>query len=273
MPRLRPFAALLVVVAAALCLAGLWRVRSQGGGLRRLTQTTEGGININPSLSGDGRYVAFESTEDLTHTGATDHFHAIRADISGDPATFTQMASTRAPAPGISQDGSRVAFAAKDDPLGTNTDGNSEIFLYDGATLRQITNTTPAETSTRTRDGNFQPSLTDDGRFIAFSSNRNLANQNGDGNLEVFVFDTVSNTFTQLTNTAGVVGATDAKISGDGRRVAYIRDGNTSAGGPRDLVLQDRASGTTCLLVGGVTNLAFTYGRAISDDGSRVVYA
>jgi len=257
----------------ALCLLGLWGARSQTGGLRRVTNTTDEGININPSLSGDGRRISFESTEDIAHAGGNDHFRAIRADITSDPAAFTQLSGTRAPAPGISQDGSRIAFAAKEDPLGTNADGNSEIFLYDGAALRQITNTTPNDISRRILDGNFQPSLTDDGRFIAFSSNRNLANQNTDGNLEVFIFDTTSNTFTQLTNTTGIVGASAAKISGDATRVAYIRDNNASPGTQRDLVLQDRSGGTTRLIAGNVTNLAFTYGRAISDDGSRIVYS
>jgi hypothetical protein len=238
-----------------------------------VTNTTEEGINVNPSLSGDGQHIAFESTEDLAHAGGSDHFRALRADLASDPANFTQLGGTRSPAPGISQDGSRIAFAAKEDPLGTNPDGNSEIFYYDGTTLRQITNTTPADPSTRTRDGNFQPSLTDDGRFIAFASNRNLASQNADGNLEIFIFDTNTNTFTQLTNTSGTVGATDAKISGDGTRVAYIRDNGTTASAQRDLILQDRIGGTTRVLASNVTNIAFTYGRAISDDGSRVVYA
>ena len=272
MLRLRPLA-IVGCIVVALCLLGLWGARSQTGGLRRVTNTTEEGININPSLSGDGRRISFESTEDVAHAGGNDHFRAIRADVTNDPAAFTQLSGTRAPAPGISQDGSRIAFAAKEDPLGTNVDGNSEIFLYDGTTLRQITNTTPGDPSRRILDGNFQPSLTDDGRFIAFSSNRNLTNQNGDGNLEIFTFDTTSNTFAQLTNTTGQVGASDAKISGDGTRVAYIRDNNTSPGTQRDLILQDRSGGTTRLIASNVTNLAFTYGRAISDDGSRIVYA
>jgi uncharacterized protein (TIGR03437 family) len=153
-------------------------------------------------------------------------------------------------------------------------DGNSEIFLYeDGATLKQITSTTPNDISRRILDGNFQPSLTDDGRFIAFSSNRNLTNQNPDGNLEIFIFDAASNTFAQLTNTAGTVGASDARISGNAARVAYIRDNNTSPGTQRDLVLQDRSSGTVRLITSNATNLAFTYGRAISDDGARLVYS
>jgi uncharacterized repeat protein (TIGR01451 family) len=268
--RLRPLAVLLSL-ALALCLLGLWSARSQTGALRRVTNTTRDGVSVNPSLSGDGRHISFESTKDLAGAGGNG-FHALRADLAPDPATFIQMGVTRAPAPGISQDGSSIAFASKDDPLGTNPDGNSEIFLFNG-TLRQITNTTPSSPQERTRQGNFQPSLTDDGRFIAFSSNRNLANQNADGNLEIFIFDTSSSAFTQLTNTTGPVGATDAKISGDGTRVAYIFDIHTTPSTQRELVLQDRVTRLTRVLAGDVTNLAFTYGRAISDDGLRVVYS
>src|SRR5205814_3315322 len=140
------------------------------------------GININPSLSGDGRILAFESTEDVAGAGGTDHFRAIRANISVDPPTFFQMGGTRAVAPGISQDGSRIAFASKDDPLGTNHDGNSEIFLFDGAKLIQVTNTSPGDLANRIVNGNFQPSISNDGRFIAFSSNPDLARQNVGGN-------------------------------------------------------------------------------------------
>src|SRR6185369_14744686 len=100
----------------------------------------------NPSISGDGRMVAFESTEDLAAAGGSDHFRALRADAGADPATFSQMGGTRAVSPAVSQDGSRIAFASRDDPLGTNPDGNSEIFLYEGSTWRQVTNTSSQPT-------------------------------------------------------------------------------------------------------------------------------
>src|SRR5437870_11707609 len=247
-PRLRPLAVFLALIVVV-CLLGLWRAHSQTGGLRRVTTTTEEGININPSLSGDGRRIAFESTEDLAHASGTDHFRAIRADLASDPAVFTQMAGTRSPAPGISQDGSRVSFAAKDDPLGTNPDGNSEIFLLDASNaskLTQVTRTSPGDVANRLMNGNFQPSISDDGRFIAFSSNRDLAGQNSDSNLEIFVYDTLAGSFTQLTNTSGIFGSSDAKISGDGGSVAYIRDNGATASIKRDLMEQPRNDAGPC---------------------------
>src|SRR6266446_2305290 len=194
-----------------LCLLGVRSTQTQSA-LRRTTNTTEEGININPSISGDGRIVAFESTENIAEAGGADHFRAIRANITVDPSTFFQMGGTRAVAAAISQDGSRIAFASKDDPLGTNPDGNSEIFLFDGTRLTQVTNTSPGDIANRVSNGNFQPSISDDGRFIAFSSNRDLAGQNADGNLEIFIYDTVAITFRQVTSSSGIVGCSDAKI-------------------------------------------------------------
>jgi len=265
---------LIVAGVAVLCLSGFHFARTQSNGLRRITNITEEGININPAMSGDGKIVAFESTEDVAGAGGTDHFRAIRANVSIDPATFFQIGGTRAVAPAISQDGSRIAFASKDDPLGTNPDGNSEIFLFDGAKLIQVTNTAPVDIVNRVTQGNFQPSISDDGRFIAFSSNRDLASLNSDGNLEVFVYDAVTNTFAQLTNSSGMVGCSDAKISGNGASIAYIRDTGGTPSTRRDLLEQPRTGpGPAVVLAANVQSLVMTYGRAISDDGTRVVYS
>src|SRR5205807_6435749 len=274
-PPVRRFTllALVLVCTAALCLISLKRAQTQSN-LRRITYTTEEGINLNPSISGDGRNVAFESTEDIAGAGGSDRFRAVRANVAVDPATLFQIGGTRAVAPAISQDGSRIAFASKDDPLGTNADGNSELFLFDGAKLIQVTNTSPGDLSNRIVNGNFQPSISDDGRFIAFSSNRDLAGQNVDGNLEIFICDTITNGFTQLTNSSGIIGFSDAKISGNGASVVYIRDPAIAPGTNRDLLEQPRVGlGPISLLAANVPALKMTYGRAISDDGTRVVYS
>jgi hypothetical protein len=71
--------ALIVAGVAVLCLFALRPARTQSTGLRRISNTTEEGININPAISGDGKIVAFESTEDVAGAGGSDHFRAIRA--------------------------------------------------------------------------------------------------------------------------------------------------------------------------------------------------
>ena len=271
---LRPQRLALVLLAmTAFTLIGWRSAQTQSGGLRRITNTSEEGNNLNPSVSGDGRIIAFESTEDIAGAGGSDQFRAIRSNVAVDPPAFFQIGGTRAAAPAISQDGSRITFASKDDPVGMNPDGNSEIFLFDGATLRQVTNTSPGDISNRIVNGNFQPSLSDDGRFIAFSSNRDLTNQNADGNLEIFIYDSIAATLTQLTNSSAIVGFSDAKISGNGTKVAYIRDAGATPSVNRDLMIQDRTSEAATVVASQVPSLALTYGRAISDDGARVVYS
>jgi uncharacterized protein (TIGR03437 family) len=238
--------------------------------LRQVTTTSDEVLNLNPSLSGDGRFIAFESTLDLAGAGGNG-FHAVLADLTSQVPQYVQIGSARAVAPAMSQNGSMVAFSSTGDPLGTNADGNSEIFLFRNGGLVQITSTTAEQDVNRLSDGNFQPSISDDGRYIAFSSNRDLAGHNADGNLEIFVCDTIDLSITQLTNTAGSSGAGTAKISGDGNIIAYVRDGGSVG---RDLILQNRLGLQPARVVAqNVPTLTMAYGRTISDDGSRVVYS
>ncbi len=242
--------------------------------LRRITSTPENGKNLSPTMSGDGRIIGFESTEDIVNAGGSVAFRAIHANVAVDPPTFLQMGAARAPAPAISQDGSRIAFAAKENPLGANNDFNSEIFLYDGAKLNQITHTSPGDVSLRAANGNFLPSISDDGRYLAFSSNRDLASQNADGNFEIFVYDSATQNLVQATNSTGIVGFTDAKLSGDGTTLFYLRDTGQTPSINRDLVRQNRQTLFVIgLLATNAPNLSLAYGRAVSDDGLRVVWS
>jgi Tol biopolymer transport system component len=108
------------------------RVGSQVAAPRRITFTPPGALNLNPSLSGDGRVLAFESSADLAGAHAGAGFRLFAADTAADAGPFKELARTRAPAPALSQDGSVVVFAARDDPLGENGDGDSEIFISEG---------------------------------------------------------------------------------------------------------------------------------------------
>jgi uncharacterized protein (TIGR03437 family) len=254
------------------------RVHSDGT-LRRVTATAAETTNINPSISGDGRRVAFESSADLPGPGPADGFRVFAFDLPS--STTTRLGGARGPAPALSQDGSHAVFASAGDPAGTNRDGNSEIFLSDGRTLTQLTDTRPGDPSRRTEDGCFAPSVSDDARFVAFTSNRDLTGANPDLNNEVFVYDSQRRAFAQLTDTTGTRGASDAKISGDGSRVAFVQDVSNAAGDSpaesaaarRDLLVYERETATVVASVLNVEGLSLTYGRAFSDDGRRVVYS
>ncbi|MGH9883027.1 MAG: hypothetical protein ACRD6N_16440, partial [Pyrinomonadaceae bacterium] len=262
-----------LLTLTAILFSVLWPSHTRSTSLlRRITNSPEVELSLNPTISGDGQHLVFESTLDLAGTGGSHRFRALRGHLSAEPPAFDQIAFTRAVAPAISQDGSRIAFASTEDLVGRNADHNSEIFLYDGSTLGQLTNTTASDITKRLLDGNLQPSISDDGRVVAFSSNRNLVGLNADLNSEIFLFDVNTNRFTQLTSSQ-TDGATNARISGDGSHVAYLRDEGKPPVNGRDLILYNRITDSTITITGNAAALALTYGRAISDDGLRVVYS
>jgi uncharacterized protein (TIGR03437 family) len=235
--------------------------QTSAGGLTRLTVTAEHAVNLNPTLSDDGKIVVFESSADLGKTGANSSFHAVSVGLDG--PVFDEMGGTRAVSPALSSDGRIVVFASSEDLLGRNADRNSEIFLFDGSKLQQVTQTEPDDVTSRLSDGNFQPSVTADGRTIAFSSNRNLNGLNPDLSFEIYLFDTLASRYTQLTHNTS---AGSPKISADGSRVYY----KTATS---DLVLIETQTATTRVLAAGVPELSITEGRALSNDGIRLVYS
>ncbi|HKZ00765.1 MAG TPA: hypothetical protein VJ180_00905, partial [Pyrinomonadaceae bacterium] len=241
--------------------------------VKRITSTSEQGINLNPSISGDGTHITFESTEDLLDSGPSIGFRSFRADISAEPPTVAQFALSRAVAAAISQDGSSVAFASTEDLVGRNPDRNSEIFLFHDAHIDQITDTLPESIADRLFQGSFEPSIADDWLSIAFSSNRNLAGLNPEFGSHIFLYDFLLQKFVLITTSERDFDSTNAKISGDGSRVAYMRTARNIAGGRRELMLCIISTGQTQLIAGNVGPAPLTYGRAISDDGMRVVYS
>lgn len=238
--------------------------------LTRLTNTPEHTVNLNPALSDDGRVVVFESSADLVQGREGSSFHTFRAAL--DEPTFLDIGSTRAVSPALSSDGKIIVFASTEDLVGGNTDRNSELFMFDGSGLKQLTETEPDAKTLRLSDGNFQPSLTGDGRRVAFSSNRDFSGENGDLSYEIFLFDSRNQSYVQLTNGTNEHAAVNPKISSDGSRVYFKR---TAIDTPEasDLMLIETVTATTRVLAKDVAELSLTEGRAISNDGMRVVYS
>lgn len=265
------FPLIFICLTLALCAAEIDAALSQSAIFRRITSTPEESLNLNPTLSGDGLHVAFESTADIAHAGGGNHFRAFKADIGSDPANFIQFSLARAAAPAVSQDGSRIAFASSDDPTGQNLDGNSEIFLFDSTKLIQLTHTSSENFSERLQEGCFRPSISDDGQLVVFSSNRDITGENPDGNSEIFLYDAAASAFIQLTNTRAPLEMSDAKLSGDRSRVAYLRTGADAEAA--ELLLQEVQSSSKLIVENKLQALSLSYGRAISDDGKRLVYS
>jgi Tol biopolymer transport system component len=256
-----------------------------------------------PTLSSDGRFVAFESyaTNLVANdtNGYTDVFvHDRDPDGNGvfdEGNGVTTRASQRSGgaggndvsyAPSLSADGQVVAFVSFATNL-VNGDTNlrADIFVHDftaGTTTRVSVDSAGAES-----DGdNFAPSLSRDGRWVAFLSGAtNLVAGDTNGCDDVFVHDlSTGATVRGSVSTAGIQAnraSSYSSICGDGSRVVFqSQAGNLSKidlkNGSSDVFLRDVAAGTTELVsvdsTGAAGNDASFY-PLISEDGTTVVFA
>jgi Tol biopolymer transport system component len=219
------------------------------GGTQFLTQLTHttGGLSGAPSVSGDGSRIAFVSDRDLT-PGSPGNIDGNAELFLYDTTTgaFTQLTNTTGgatSAPVINAAGTRIAFVSDRDLTGGNADGNAEVFLYDltTSTFTQITSTTGAV--------NAHPTINAAGTRIAFVSDADLtpgSPGNPDANDEIFLYDTTTSTFTQLTDTTGGVNEHPA-IDAAGFRIAFVSDRDLTGGNAelnREIFLVDTFAST-----------------------------
>lgn len=155
----------------------------------------------------------------------------------------------------VSADGRFVAFVSLADNLvPEDTNGTSDIFVRD----RLLGTTQRVSVSSRGREGNASsgllnglgaPSISGDGRFVAFDSDAdNLVGGDRNGGPDVFVHDRLTGETTRISVAAdGTGGGNRPTISRDGRYVAFLSDsasfvpdGNFAT----DLFLADRQTGT-----------------------------
>jgi Tol biopolymer transport system component len=222
------------------------RVSTDSAG-RQGSYTSDADVGVgasNPSISGDGRYVAFRSRFNNLVPGDTNGYgdifvkdlqtnqtRLVSTDSAGNPSNGTSYD------PVISSNGRYVAFASAASNLVENDVlGAPDVFLKDlqtGTTTRVSVNSQGMQAM----DGLFgtkssRPSISADGRFIAFASNgANLANDGFERRTEqVFIRDTRADeprpigspgndTLTGTPNGAVVTGAgNDTLIAGKGKQ-------------------------------------------------------
>jgi Tol biopolymer transport system component len=179
------------------------------------------------------------------------------------------QADGRSFVPALSADGRYAAFYSDATNLVTgDTNSARDVFVRDlntGETTRVSVGAAGVEAS----GDSFEPAISADGRFVAFSSAAtNLVPGDSNDANDVFVRDRQANTTTRVS--VGLAGAnanggSDApSISADGRYVAFtsaatnLVEGDTN--GQRDAFVFDRQTGVTTL-----ASLSFTGEQAILD--------
>jgi Tol biopolymer transport system component len=198
----------------------------------------------NPSVSPDGRWVTFESAADNLvgddFNGAVDIFLA-QVGTAG-PATMTRVsvpaaggeASGFATAPSapaaVSADGNIIAFGSDSSNLvDGDTNGVSDIFVRDraGGRTERVSVGNSAMGKAQANAGSFKPSISADGRFVAFeSAASNLVPGDGNGVVDVFVHDRQGGETIRVSDTPGASASRNPAISANGAWVAFESTGS-----------------------------------------------
>jgi Tol biopolymer transport system component len=255
----------------------------------------------DPAISADGRLVAFESTADNLSAEDDNGVQGIfvRA-LPGGASTLVSRATGATGAgangsaddPAISADDRFVVFQSTADNLATDDDDAvTNIFVRDltAGTTTLVSRMTGA-TGAGGNGNSFDPSISGDGRVVAFMSlANNLSSEDDDGVgfAHVFVRDLQAGTTTLVSRESGPAGAvTTAEsrsptISADGRLVAFAsRSTNLSAedsDNAQDVFVRDLQTATTTLAsravgAGGATGDGDSSTPVISADGRAVVF-
>ncbi|MCW5979065.1 MAG: right-handed parallel beta-helix repeat-containing protein [Bryobacteraceae bacterium] len=203
------------------------------------------GQSVDPWLSADGRYVAFASQASNLATGDSNGVFDVFVHDRQTGAT-TRVSVTSAGAQGngdssrasISADGRYVAFMSYATNLVTgDANGTADVFVHDRQTA-QTTRVSVDSTGTEGNGESWAPSISGDGRFVAFHSlASNLVTGDANGVADIFVRDRQ----TGATSCASLVdyepqpwanGASErAAVSADGRFLAFDSQATNLFGG------------------------------------------
>jgi Tol biopolymer transport system component len=219
----------------------------------------DGVLDINfgpPAITPDGRYVAFASSATNLVKGdknnAVDIF--LRDRLAGTTERVTQVgkklvANAESSFPAISPDARFVAFQSFADNLAPNdTNFTSDVFLVDrqaGTVLRVSVTSTGEQATNASRS----PSITPDGRFVAFESDALLVpGEVEDSAGDVYVRDLQAGTTEAISGGSETIGHSGGpKITPDGRFVAFhswddgLVPGDTN--NSFDVFVRDRSTG------------------------------
>ena len=220
--------------------------------------------NFRPSISSTGRYVSFESSAtNLVSSGTSvgvSHIYVRDRDVSGSgtfdttgniSTVLVSQSSGGTAANGnnlqsvLSADGRYIAFASDATNLvSSDTNAVRDIFLRDrtGGTTTRVS---VATGGTQATGGDSRtPSLSSDGRYIAFASSAtNLASGDTNGVSDIFVHDRITTTTQRISvSTSGTeavdpsatgfkLGSINPSISSTGRYVAFASLANNLTAG------------------------------------------
>ena len=251
--------------------------------------------NVQFSISGDGRYVAFASTgSNLTPADPDAVKDVFRKDLTTGAVELVSVSSAGVPAngavagdPDISADGTRVAFGSGAATNLAGADANaalSDLVVRDlaaGSTVLAAQTTGGVQANSTTE----RPAISADGHVVAFEAPAGTFNLDPSDALDrgndVFVRNLVAGTLSAASDPAAATGSGFPDVSGDGRFVVFetghAYDATNDAFVGNDVYRRDMGTGAITLVsarngldgggnAGGVR-------PAIAADGARIAFA
>ena len=250
------------------------------------------GESYSAAISGDGRFVAFESNATTVVPGdenfSNDVFVRDRVAGTTERVSVTPgggWSSGYASYPDISADGRYVAFQSSGADLAPgDTNALQDVFVHDRVTGTTARVSVATSGTQATGGASGDAAISADGRFVAFESTAtNLVADDTNAAPDAFVHDLQTGTTERVSvSTAGVEAndrALDPAISADGSRVAFHSvagnlvpgDANTAT----DVFVRDRVARTTervSLSAAGQEHRGPSIDPAISGDGRYVSF-
>jgi Tol biopolymer transport system component len=279
---------------------GTWDVfvRDRAMGITERVSVDSSGVEGNggsgddrpPSISADGRFVAFGSyasnlvagdtnvSDIFVHDRVTGITERVSVDSSG------AQANGGSDHPSISADGQVVTFDSwASNLVFGDTNGWSDIFVHDrvtGITERMSVDSSGAEANSES----WPPSISADGQVVAFGSNAsNLVAGDTNGWFDVFVHERATGITERVSvDSSGAEGNRDSRwpsISVDGQVVAFHSDASNLVAGDSnsttDVFVHDRATAITervSVDSTGTEANSISGGSSISADGQVVAF-
>jgi Tol biopolymer transport system component len=252
------------------------------------------GPSVAPSISSDGRFVAFESDAGTLVTGDTNRTGDVfvRDLVAGATRRLSvggngEQAESPSFGAAISADGRAVAFESFSSRLVPgDTNGALDVFVAD-LPAGSLSRVSLATDGGQADDRSYSPSISADGRIVAFASfAHNLVSDDTNGLLDVFIRRRDQQTTTRLSvgpDGAQADGLSFAPVvSADGAVVVFSSEASNlvadDSNGTRDVFLASTTSGAVSRLSrSGATNGAQgdgpSLGPVLDGSGAMVAFA
>jgi Tol biopolymer transport system component len=257
------------------------------------TYSAQGGNSYSnqPSVSADGRFVAFVSHSDnlvpMDLNGVSDVF--VKNISTGQVLRVSEslgggQGDSDSERPSISADGRLISFYSYASNLtGGLTNGHANIYVKDMSS-GQLRIVSADASGFPGNSDSWISSISADGRFVAFESlATNLVAGDTDDHADIFVKDLSSGSIRMASTTSsGGFAATNCwhpSISADGRYVAFVSDSANLAPGDSngtwDVFVKDMSSGAVDIVstsTDGINGNSYSENPSISADGRWVAF-